>query len=182
MNVNIQYDLLWSCSQPDIDWEIKLIGPGFIINWTPLIWSWLQLWLVALREAVNNLTVTICIVILHFLSVSVSQTDGIESRSGSSLSLARVRPGTITNGTSKHSTSSSSSGAPSSSSGHKAQRSASTYHRQRRHSDFCKAIYWHQLEFSLFCDCLEFVRFVLRTLLLFRWSSSSRISTPKAES
>uniref|UniRef100_A0A673C3E3 non-specific serine/threonine protein kinase n=1 Tax=Sphaeramia orbicularis TaxID=375764 RepID=A0A673C3E3_9TELE len=36
----------------------------------------------------------------------------------------------------KHSTSSSSSGAPSSSS-HKAQRSASTYHRQRRHSDFC---------------------------------------------
>uniref|UniRef100_A0A672HVX6 MAP/microtubule affinity-regulating kinase 3 n=1 Tax=Salarias fasciatus TaxID=181472 RepID=A0A672HVX6_SALFA len=39
----------------------------------------------------------------------------------------------------KHSTSSSSSGAPSSSSssGHKPQRSASTYHRQRRHSDFC---------------------------------------------
>uniref|UniRef100_A0AAQ5XNM2 non-specific serine/threonine protein kinase n=1 Tax=Amphiprion ocellaris TaxID=80972 RepID=A0AAQ5XNM2_AMPOC len=67
------------------------------------------------------------------------QTDflGTESRSGSSLSLARVRPGTISNGTSKHSTSSSSSGAPSSSSGHKAQRSASTYHRQRRHSDFC---------------------------------------------
>uniref|UniRef100_A0A3B5B2W6 non-specific serine/threonine protein kinase n=1 Tax=Stegastes partitus TaxID=144197 RepID=A0A3B5B2W6_9TELE len=60
-----------------------------------------------------------------------------ESRSGSSLSLARVRPGTISNGTSKHSTSSSSSGAQSSSSGHKAQRSASTYHRQRRHSDFC---------------------------------------------
>uniref|UniRef100_A0A673C444 non-specific serine/threonine protein kinase n=1 Tax=Sphaeramia orbicularis TaxID=375764 RepID=A0A673C444_9TELE len=49
-----------------------------------------------------------------------------ESRSGSSLSLARVRTGAITNGTSKHSTSSSSSG-----------RSASTYHRQRRHSDFC---------------------------------------------
>nr|XP_019959502.1 PREDICTED: MAP/microtubule affinity-regulating kinase 4-like [Paralichthys olivaceus] len=66
-----------------------------------------------------------------------NETDGNESRSGSSLSLARVRPSTITNGTSKHSTSSSSSGAPSSSSGHKAQRSASTYHRQRRHSDFC---------------------------------------------
>uniref|UniRef100_A0A665TFV2 MAP/microtubule affinity-regulating kinase 3 n=1 Tax=Echeneis naucrates TaxID=173247 RepID=A0A665TFV2_ECHNA len=66
----------------------------------------------------------------------LAHTDN-ESRTGSSLSLARVRPSTITNGTSKHSTSSSSSGAPSSSSGHKAQRSASTYHRQRRHSDFC---------------------------------------------
>uniref|UniRef100_A0A3Q4AQ91 MAP/microtubule affinity-regulating kinase 3 n=1 Tax=Mola mola TaxID=94237 RepID=A0A3Q4AQ91_MOLML len=52
------------------------------------------------------------------------------------LSLARVRPGAITNGTTKHTTSAS-SGAPSSSSGHKAQRSVSTYHRQRRHSDFC---------------------------------------------
>nr|XP_043888579.1 MAP/microtubule affinity-regulating kinase 4-like isoform X4 [Solea senegalensis] len=66
-----------------------------------------------------------------------SEPDGSESRTGSSLSLARVRPSTITNGTSKHSTSSSSSAAPSSSTGHKAQRSASTYHRQRRHSDFC---------------------------------------------
>ncbi|XP_060929011.1 MAP/microtubule affinity-regulating kinase 4 isoform X2 [Limanda limanda] len=66
-----------------------------------------------------------------------NEVDGSESRTGSSLSLARVRPGTITNGTSKHSTSSSSSGAPSTSSGHKAQRSASTYSRQRRHSDFC---------------------------------------------
>ncbi|XP_029302102.1 MAP/microtubule affinity-regulating kinase 4 isoform X1 [Cottoperca gobio] len=65
-----------------------------------------------------------------------NDTEGNESRSGSSLSLARVRPSTITNGTSKHTTSSS-SGVPSSSSGHKAQRSASTYHRQRRHSDFC---------------------------------------------
>ncbi|XP_017291764.1 MAP/microtubule affinity-regulating kinase 4 isoform X1 [Kryptolebias marmoratus] len=66
-----------------------------------------------------------------------NEVEGTESRSGSNLSLARVRPGTISNGTSKHSTSSSSSGAPSSSSGHKPQRSASTYHRQRRHSDFC---------------------------------------------
>lgn len=66
------------------------------------------------------------------------QTDGTESRSASSLSLARVRPSAITNGMSKHSTSSSSSGAQSSSSSHKPQRSASTYHRQRRHSDFCK--------------------------------------------
>nr|XP_033486205.1 MAP/microtubule affinity-regulating kinase 4 isoform X2 [Epinephelus lanceolatus] len=64
-----------------------------------------------------------------------NETEGNESRSGSSLSLARVRPSAITNGTSKHTTSS--SGATSSSSGHKAQRSASTYHRQRRHSDFC---------------------------------------------
>ncbi|XP_031160034.1 MAP/microtubule affinity-regulating kinase 4 isoform X3 [Sander lucioperca] len=67
-----------------------------------------------------------------------NETEGSESRSASSLSLARVRPGTLTNGTSKHPTSSSSSSAAtSSSSGHKAQRSASTYHRQRRHSDFC---------------------------------------------
>ncbi|XP_034024557.1 MAP/microtubule affinity-regulating kinase 4 isoform X3 [Thalassophryne amazonica] len=65
-----------------------------------------------------------------------TESEGSESRSGSSLSLARVRAGAITNGTSKHSTSSSSSGAPSSS-GHKTLRSASTYHRQRRHSDFC---------------------------------------------
>ncbi|KAM7412610.1 hypothetical protein PAMA_020133 [Pampus argenteus] len=73
----------------------------------------------------------------YLLLARKNEMEGSESRSGSSLSLARVRPGTITNGTSKHSTSSSSSGAPSSSSGHKAQRSASTYHRQRRHSDFC---------------------------------------------
>uniref|UniRef100_A0A8C9VH38 non-specific serine/threonine protein kinase n=1 Tax=Scleropages formosus TaxID=113540 RepID=A0A8C9VH38_SCLFO len=59
-----------------------------------------------------------------------------ESRSGSSLSLARVRPSTITNGTSKHSSSTSSS-STSASSHSKTQRSASTYHRQRRHSDFC---------------------------------------------
>ncbi|XP_034722877.1 MAP/microtubule affinity-regulating kinase 4 isoform X1 [Etheostoma cragini] len=65
-----------------------------------------------------------------------NETESSVSRSGSSLSLARVRPGTLTNGTSKHPTSSSSSAATSSS-GHKAQRSASTYHRQRRHSDFC---------------------------------------------
>uniref|UniRef100_A0A673C355 non-specific serine/threonine protein kinase n=1 Tax=Sphaeramia orbicularis TaxID=375764 RepID=A0A673C355_9TELE len=40
------------------------------------------------------------------------KNEGSESRSGSSLSLARVRTGAITNGTSKHSTSSSSSGGP----------------------------------------------------------------------
>ncbi|KAJ6663824.1 hypothetical protein lerEdw1_009903 [Lerista edwardsae] len=50
-----------------------------------------------------------------------------ESRTGSSLSLARVRaPSEASNGTGK------------SSSAHaKSQRSSSTYHRQRRHSDFC---------------------------------------------
>uniref|UniRef100_A0A671UBC0 non-specific serine/threonine protein kinase n=1 Tax=Sparus aurata TaxID=8175 RepID=A0A671UBC0_SPAAU len=62
----------------------------------------------------------------YLLLARKNETEGSESRTGSSLSLARVRPGTITNGTSKHSTSSSSSG-----------RSASTYQRQRRHSDFC---------------------------------------------
>ncbi|KAG8001775.1 MAP/microtubule affinity-regulating kinase 4, partial [Nibea albiflora] len=79
----------------------------------------------------NEITAT------YLLLARKNETEGSESRSGSSLSLARVRPSTITNGTSKHSASSSSSGAPSSSSGPKAQRSASTYHRQRRHSDFC---------------------------------------------
>ncbi|XP_068441135.1 MAP/microtubule affinity-regulating kinase 4 isoform X2 [Clinocottus analis] len=66
-----------------------------------------------------------------------NETEGSESRTGSSLSLARIRAGagTLTNGTSKHTASSSAT--PSSSTGHKAQRSASTYHRQRRHSDFC---------------------------------------------
>lgn len=56
------------------------------------------------------------------------QVEGGESRTGSSLSLARVRaPSEASNGTGK------------SSSGHaKSQRSSSTYHRQRRHSDFCE--------------------------------------------
>ncbi|KAF3841412.1 hypothetical protein F7725_007274 [Dissostichus mawsoni] len=62
-----------------------------------------------------------------------------EARTASSLSLARVRPSPITNGTNKHSsaTGTSSSSSTSSSSHSKTQRSASTYHRQRRHSDFC---------------------------------------------
>ncbi|XP_007552511.1 MAP/microtubule affinity-regulating kinase 4 isoform X3 [Poecilia formosa] len=74
---------------------------------------------------------------MYLLLGRKTETDVAESRSASSLSLARIRPSAITNGMSKHSTSSSSSGAQSSSSGHKPQRSASTYHRQRRHSDFC---------------------------------------------
>lgn len=63
-----------------------------------------------------------------------NEVEGGESRSGSSLSLARVRaPTDVTNGTSKTATSTSAS-----SSAHgKTQRSSSTYHRQRRHSDFC---------------------------------------------
>uniref|UniRef100_A0A8C2Q928 non-specific serine/threonine protein kinase n=1 Tax=Cyprinus carpio TaxID=7962 RepID=A0A8C2Q928_CYPCA len=61
-----------------------------------------------------------------YLLLGRKNEDGIESRSSSSLSLARV----------KHSSTSSSS--PTSASSHaKPQRSASTYHRQRRHSDFC---------------------------------------------
>ncbi|XP_030076082.1 MAP/microtubule affinity-regulating kinase 4 isoform X2 [Microcaecilia unicolor] len=56
-----------------------------------------------------------------------------ESRTGSSLSLARVRaPSEVSNGTNKSSSSSSSSA-----SHNKTQRGSSTYHRQRRHSDFC---------------------------------------------
>ncbi|XP_061072844.1 MAP/microtubule affinity-regulating kinase 4 [Conger conger] len=67
-----------------------------------------------------------------------NELEGSESRSGSSLSLARVRPSTITNGTSKHSSSSAAASSSGSASSHsKTQRSTSTYHRQRRHSDFC---------------------------------------------
>uniref|UniRef100_A0A668AR31 non-specific serine/threonine protein kinase n=1 Tax=Myripristis murdjan TaxID=586833 RepID=A0A668AR31_9TELE len=66
------------------------------------------------NQRYNDITAT------YLLLGCKNESEGSESRSGSSLSLARVRPGTITNGTS-----------------HKAQRSASTYHRQRRHSDFC---------------------------------------------
>ncbi|KAK2881072.1 hypothetical protein Q8A67_018340 [Cirrhinus molitorella] len=71
-----------------------------------------------------------------YLLLGRKNEDGTESRSSSSLSLVRVRPSPITNGTSKHSSTSSSS-STSASSHTKPQRSASTYHRQRRHSDFC---------------------------------------------
>ncbi|XP_077396928.1 MAP/microtubule affinity-regulating kinase 4 isoform X3 [Festucalex cinctus] len=71
----------------------------------------------------------------YLLLARKNEAESTVSRSGSSLSLARVRTGAIANGTSKHSTSS--SGATSSSSAHKPQRSVSTYQRQRRHSDFC---------------------------------------------
>uniref|UniRef100_I3KFM7 non-specific serine/threonine protein kinase n=1 Tax=Oreochromis niloticus TaxID=8128 RepID=I3KFM7_ORENI len=66
-----------------------------------------------------------------------SVDDGSDARTASSLSLARVRPSPITNGTNKHSSATGSSSSSTSSSHSKTQRSASTYHRQRRHSDFC---------------------------------------------
>ncbi|XP_057694043.1 MAP/microtubule affinity-regulating kinase 4 isoform X2 [Corythoichthys intestinalis] len=69
----------------------------------------------------------------YLLLARKNEFESSVSRSGSNLSLARVRPSTIANGTSKHSASS--SGATSST--HKPQRSVSTYQRQRRHSDFC---------------------------------------------
>ncbi|XP_029536612.2 MAP/microtubule affinity-regulating kinase 4-like isoform X1 [Oncorhynchus nerka] len=71
----------------------------------------------------------------YLLLGRMNEVEGSESRSTSSLSLARVRPSTVTNGTSKHSTSSTTSA--SSSHSKTTQRSASTYHPRRRHSDFC---------------------------------------------
>uniref|UniRef100_A0A8C7VD95 non-specific serine/threonine protein kinase n=1 Tax=Oncorhynchus mykiss TaxID=8022 RepID=A0A8C7VD95_ONCMY len=69
-----------------------------------------------LNQKYNEVTAT-------YLLLGLKNEDGGESRSASTLSLARVRP--------------SSSSSSSSSSHSKTQRSASTYHRQRRHSDFC---------------------------------------------
>ncbi|XP_072548152.1 MAP/microtubule affinity-regulating kinase 4 isoform X1 [Salminus brasiliensis] len=87
-----------------------------------------------IREALttqkyNEITAT-------YLLLGRKSEDGSDSRSSSCLSLARMRPSPITNGTSKHSSTSTSSSA-SASTHSKTQRSASTYHRQRRHSDFC---------------------------------------------
>ncbi|XP_046898858.1 LOW QUALITY PROTEIN: MAP/microtubule affinity-regulating kinase 4 [Hypomesus transpacificus] len=82
-----------------------------------------------LNQKYNEVTAT-------YLLLGLKNEDGTESRSASSLSLARVRPSPITNGTNKHSSATGSSSS-SSSSHSKTPRSASTYHRQRRHSDFC---------------------------------------------
>uniref|UniRef100_A0A3P8NJU3 non-specific serine/threonine protein kinase n=1 Tax=Astatotilapia calliptera TaxID=8154 RepID=A0A3P8NJU3_ASTCA len=71
-----------------------------------------------LNQKYNEVTAT-------YLLLGRKGDDGSDARTASSLSLARVRP---TTGSSSSSTSSSHS---------KTQRSASTYHRQRRHSDFC---------------------------------------------
>uniref|UniRef100_A0A673NLT7 non-specific serine/threonine protein kinase n=1 Tax=Sinocyclocheilus rhinocerous TaxID=307959 RepID=A0A673NLT7_9TELE len=79
-----------------------------------------------LNQKYNEATAT-------YLLLGLKTEDGAESRVSGSMTLPRVRPSPITNGTNKHSSSSSSS----SSSHSKTQRSASTYHRQRRHSDFC---------------------------------------------
>uniref|UniRef100_A0A3B4BFF2 non-specific serine/threonine protein kinase n=1 Tax=Periophthalmus magnuspinnatus TaxID=409849 RepID=A0A3B4BFF2_9GOBI len=82
-----------------------------------------------LNKKYNEVTAT-------YLLLGRKGEDG-EARSASSLSLARVRPSPITNGTNKHSSATGSSSSSTSSSHSKTQRSASTYHRQRRHSDFC---------------------------------------------
>ncbi|XP_043095435.1 MAP/microtubule affinity-regulating kinase 4 isoform X2 [Puntigrus tetrazona] len=79
-----------------------------------------------LNQKYNEVTAT-------YLLLGLKTEDGAESRVSGSMTLPRVRPSPVTNGTNKHSSSSSSS----SSSHSKTQRSASTYHRQRRHSDFC---------------------------------------------
>uniref|UniRef100_A0A3Q3NR42 non-specific serine/threonine protein kinase n=1 Tax=Labrus bergylta TaxID=56723 RepID=A0A3Q3NR42_9LABR len=83
-----------------------------------------------LNQKYNEVTAT-------YLLLGRKGDEGSEARSASSLSLARVRPSPITNGTNKHSSATGSSSSSTSSSHSKTQRSASTYHRQRRHSDFC---------------------------------------------
>ncbi|XP_026183690.1 MAP/microtubule affinity-regulating kinase 4 isoform X3 [Mastacembelus armatus] len=82
-----------------------------------------------LHQKYNEVTAT-------YLLLGRKGDDGSEARTASSLSLARVRPSPITNGTNKHSSATGSSSSSTSSSHSKTQRSASTYHRQRRHSDF----------------------------------------------
>ncbi|XP_047199450.1 MAP/microtubule affinity-regulating kinase 4 isoform X1 [Hippoglossus stenolepis] len=83
-----------------------------------------------LNQKYNEVTAT-------YLLLGRKGDEASEARSASSLSLARVRPSPITNGTNKHSSATGSSSSSTSSSHSKTQRSASTYHRQRRHSDFC---------------------------------------------
>uniref|UniRef100_A0A3Q1F0S5 non-specific serine/threonine protein kinase n=1 Tax=Acanthochromis polyacanthus TaxID=80966 RepID=A0A3Q1F0S5_9TELE len=83
-----------------------------------------------LNQKYNEVTAT-------YLLLGRKGDEGSEARTASSLSLARVRPSPITNGTNKHSSATGSSSSSTSSSHSKTQRSASTYHRQRRHSDFC---------------------------------------------
>ncbi|XP_077360863.1 MAP/microtubule affinity-regulating kinase 4 isoform X2 [Festucalex cinctus] len=84
-----------------------------------------------LNQKYNEVTAT-------YLLLGRKGDEGSEARTASTLSLARVRPSPITNGTNKHSSTATGSSSSSTSSSHsKTQRSASTYHRQRRHSDFC---------------------------------------------
>ncbi|XP_026777527.1 MAP/microtubule affinity-regulating kinase 4 isoform X1 [Pangasianodon hypophthalmus] len=84
-----------------------------------------------LNQKYNEVTAT-------YLLLGLKTEDGAESRVSGSMTLPRVRPSPITNGTNKHSSTAAASSSSSTSSSHsKTQRSASTYHRQRRHSDFC---------------------------------------------
>ncbi|XP_046695704.1 MAP/microtubule affinity-regulating kinase 4 isoform X2 [Silurus meridionalis] len=86
-----------------------------------------------LNQKYNEVTAT-------YLLLGLKNEDGTESRVSGSMTLPRVRPNPVTNGTNKHSSTAAaaaSSSSSSSSSHSKTQRSASTYHRQRRHSDFC---------------------------------------------
>ncbi|XP_055370489.1 MAP/microtubule affinity-regulating kinase 4 isoform X6 [Betta splendens] len=83
-----------------------------------------------LNQKYNEVTAT-------YLLLGRKGDEGSDARTASSLSLARVRPSPIANGTNKHSSATGSSSSSTSSSHSKTQRSASTYHRQRRHSDFC---------------------------------------------
>ncbi|XP_062818970.1 MAP/microtubule affinity-regulating kinase 4 isoform X2 [Anolis carolinensis] len=84
-----------------------------------------------IKEALTNQKYNEVTATYLLLGRKNEQVEGGESRTGSSLSLARVRaPSEASNGTSKSSSSSSSSHS-------KSQRGSSTYHRQRRHSDFC---------------------------------------------
>ncbi|KAM9728422.1 MAP/microtubule affinity-regulating kinase 4 isoform 4-T5 [Menidia menidia] len=82
-----------------------------------------------LNQKYNEVTAT-------YLLLGRKGEESSDARSGSTLSQARVRPSPVTNGTNKHSSATGSSSSTSSSHS-KSQRSASTYHRQRRHSDFC---------------------------------------------
>lgn len=86
-----------------------------------------------------------CLLIIYYIYlltlVLVMPQEGSEPPPASSLSLPRVRPSPITNGTNKHSSATGSSSSSTSSSHSKTQRSASTYHRQRRHSDFCESLF-----------------------------------------
>ncbi|XP_063167948.1 MAP/microtubule affinity-regulating kinase 4 isoform X3 [Candoia aspera] len=79
-----------------------------------------------IKEALSNQKYNEVTATYLLLGRKNEQVDGGEPRTGSSLSLARVRP-----------PSEASNGASKSSSHSKGQRSSSTYHRQRRHSDFC---------------------------------------------
>ncbi|XP_041035208.1 MAP/microtubule affinity-regulating kinase 4 isoform X2 [Carcharodon carcharias] len=73
------------------------------------------------RHKYNEVTATYLL-----LGRNKSEMDGSDSRSGSSLSLAKVRPSNELNTSTVSQTSTHS----------RSQRSSSTYHRQRRHSDF----------------------------------------------